>query len=109
LEKKRCGYCYGEFELIVNKAKNNPSSNNNFPVVYTDPVNELYNLNDMQTKTKLPKKLSKFALFVKENYNQVKRENPSSKHGEIMKLLGSKFATTKMLTPDEIFDNLLDS
>lgn len=109
LEKKRCGFCYGEFELIVNKINKNPSTDNNFPKVYTDPLNELYNLNEGQQKPKIPKKPSKFALFVKENYNQIKRENPRSKHGDIMKLLGSKFATTKILTPDEVFDKLLDS
>lgn len=58
---------------------------------------------------KVPKKPSKFALYVKENYHKVKRENPLSKHGEIMKLLGSQYATTKFLTPDEVFDKLLDS
>lgn len=108
LEKKRCGYCYGEFELITNKINKNPVPNN-FPVEYTDPLKELYKLNDVQEKPKLPKKPSKFALFVKDNYGRVKKENPLSKHGEIMKLLGSQFATTKILTPDEIFDKLLDS
>ncbi|KAL4097822.1 hypothetical protein QTP88_022530 [Uroleucon formosanum] len=109
LEKKRCGHCYGEFELIKNKINNNPIPNNNFPVVHEDPLKELYSLNDVQQKQKLPKKLSKFAIFVKENYSRVKKENPLSKHGEIMKLLGSQFATTKVLTPDEVFDKLFDS
>ncbi|XP_008186400.2 uncharacterized protein LOC100165520 [Acyrthosiphon pisum] len=109
LEKKRCGHCYGEFELIKNKINNNPIPNNNFPVVHEDPLKELYSLNDVQQKPKLPKKLSKFAIFVKENYSRVKRENPLSKHGEIMKLLGTQFATTKVLTPDEVFDKLFDS
>lgn len=109
LEKKRCGYCYGEFELIINKINKNPSSNNNCLKVYKDPLNELYNLDNEKTKPKLPKKPSKFALFVKENYNRTKQENPLSKHGEIMKLLGSKYATTKMLTPDEVFDKLFES
>lgn len=107
MEKKRCGYCYGEFQLIVNKINNNLVASNNFPVVYTDPLKELYSLND-EEKPKPSKKPSKFALFVKENYSSIKRENPLSKHGEIMKLLGEKFATTKTLTPDEIFDKLLD-
>lgn len=112
LERKRCGYCFGEFELIVNKINNNPIATNNLPDVYTDPLKQLYNLNnDVQhnIKPKLPKKPSKFALFVKENYSKVKQANPLSKHGEIMKILGSQYATTKILTPDEIFDRLLDS
>lgn len=108
MERKRCGYCHGEFELIVNKMNNKPV-NNKLPTVYADPLKELYNLDTDQQKTKLPRKPSKFALFVKENYNRVKRENTSIKHGEIMKILGSEYATTKILTPDEIFDKLLDS
>lgn len=86
---------------------NKPTAGNNLPIVYTDPLKELYNLNDIQEKPKIPKKQSKFALFVKENYRIVKQSNPLLKHGEIMKLLGSQFATTKILTPDEVFDELL--
>lgn len=37
-----------------------------------------------------------------ENYSRVKRENPLSKHGEIMKLLGSQFRAAKVLTPDSV-------
>lgn len=109
MERKRCGFCYGEFELIVNKINNNPIADNHLPIVYTDPLKEIYNLNDVQKKPNAPKKLSKYALFVKENYGRVKQKNPILKHSEIMKLLGSQYATTKILTPDEIFDNLLAS
>lgn len=110
LEKKRCGFCHGEFELIVNKINNNPpTTSNNLPIVYTDPLKELYNLKDIQKEPIAPKRPSKFALFVKDNYGRVKQKNPLLKHGEIMKLLGSQFATTKILTPDEVFDNLLTS
>jgi len=107
LERKRCGFCYGKFELIVNKINNNPTANNHLPIVYTDPLKEIYNLNDVQKNPRTLKKPSKFALFVKENYGREKQKNPTLKHGEIMKLLGSQFATTKILTPDEMFDNLL--
>lgn len=107
MEKKRCGFCYGEFELIVNKI-NNAKATNKFPVVYLDPLKELYNLDDIQKKPNLPKKPSKFALFVKENYRRVKQENINLKHGEIMKLLGSQFSVTKVLTSDEMFDKLLN-
>lgn len=95
--------------MIINQINKNPVASNNLPVDYTDPLKQLYNLNnDAQQKPKLPRKPSKFALFVKENYSKVKQANPSSKHGEIMKLLGSQYATTKKLTPDEIFDQLFD-
>lgn len=79
------------------------------PIAYVDPLTELYNLDNVQNKPCLPKKPSKFALFVKENYKRVKRENLNLKHGEIMKLLGSQFSVTKTLTPDDIFDKLLDN
>jgi hypothetical protein len=77
--------------------------------MYTDPLKQLYNLNDIQSTPKPVKKPSRFALYVKENYGRVKRENPLSKHGEVMKLLGSQYATAKILTTDEIFDKLLDN
>jgi len=94
LENKRCEHCYGEFKLIKNKIINDPIPNNNFPVAHEDPLKQLYNyhLNDVQQKPKLPKKLQKIPIFVKENYSRVKRENPLSKHGEIMKLLGSQYS-----------------
>lgn len=88
---------------------NNNAVGNKLPVVYTDPLKELYNLDTDYQKPKLPRKPSIFALFVKENYSRVKRENVLLKHGEIMKILGSEYATTKILTPDEIFNKLLDS
>lgn len=88
---------------------NKPIDTNTFPNVYTDPLKELYKLDDVQQKPKIPKKPSKFALFVKENYSRVKRENPNLKHGEIMKSLGSQYTVTKILSPDEIFDKLLNS
>ncbi|XP_050541014.1 uncharacterized protein LOC126905399 [Daktulosphaira vitifoliae] len=109
LEKKRCGYCYGEFELIVNKMNKNPTVNINLQGLQTDPLKELYKIDDKPQTNKLPRKPSKFAIFVKENYGKAKRENPLLKHGEIMKILGSQFSVAKTLTPDDIFDRLLDS
>lgn len=105
MERKRCGYCYGEFELIINKVNNNSNTTSNLPFLHIDPLKELYKLEE--PKSKPPRKPSRFALFVKENYSRVKQENPLLKHGEIMKTLGSEFATTKIVTSDEIFDRLL--
>ncbi|XP_050442475.1 arrestin domain-containing protein F-like isoform X2 [Adelges cooleyi] len=48
LEKKRCGYCYGEFELIVNKINKNPELNSNLPNIQTDPLKELYNIGKLR-------------------------------------------------------------
>ncbi len=79
LERKRCGYCYGEFELIINNAQCRGDTTNVSP------------------RNVKAKPLSKFALFVKDNYGKVKSENPCLKHGEIMKVLSKNFAETKKL------------
>lgn len=68
VERKRCGYCYGEFEVLINK---------------TTKTGEI------KTMVATPKKVSGFALFVKENYSDVKTEE--LKHGDVMKILGRKF------------------
>ncbi|KAG7198427.1 hypothetical protein KM043_005814 [Ampulex compressa] len=65
VEKKRCGHCYGKFELLINKTTKSGTV-------------------QMQTPNRGP---SAFALYVKENYNSVKKER-NIKHAEIMKLLG---------------------
>ncbi|XP_049791933.1 germ cell nuclear acidic protein-like [Schistocerca nitens] len=79
LERKRCGYCLGKFELFINK----PTSTR-----------------DTKTPAQLqtPRTPSAFAVFVKENYGSVKKERSDLKHGEVMKLLGQKFAAVKVST-----------
>lgn len=73
VERKRCGHCYGKFELLLNKTTKSGT---------------------VQVQT--PKReLSKFALFVKENYNSVKKER-NLKHGEVMKILGQQFSAIKI-------------
>ncbi|CAL7936961.1 unnamed protein product [Xylocopa violacea] len=65
IEKKRCGHCYGKFELLVNKTTKSGTV-------------------QMQT----PKRgLSAFALYVKENYNSVKKDR-NIRHAQVMKILG---------------------
>ncbi|XP_012214515.1 germ cell nuclear acidic protein isoform X2 [Linepithema humile] len=66
IEKKRCGYCYGKFELLINKTTKSGTV-------------------QVQTPQKKP---SGFALFVKQNYNSVKKEKNSRKHADVMKILG---------------------
>lgn len=75
LNKKRCGYCHGMFELLINK------------VTKAGKVQK-------KTSTKEP---SGFALYVKENYHVVKQSG-AGKHGEIMKILGQQFSAVK-ITP----------
>ena len=81
LEKKRCGYCHGKFELVSNRenlAKSDVSRTNVSP------------------RNVKARPLTKFALFVKENYGKIKSENPDLKHGEVMKELSKNFASTKI-------------
>lgn len=46
----------------------------------------------MQTPKREP---TAFALYVKENYNSVKKER-NAKHGEVMKILGQQFSAIKI-------------
>ncbi|XP_066156025.1 germ cell nuclear acidic-1 protein-like [Euwallacea fornicatus] len=74
LERKRCGICYGKFEVLLNKTMKN---------------------GETKTVAATPKKQATgFALFVKENY--ALHKDPSKKHGEIMKALGEKFSELKV-------------
>lgn len=45
------------------------------------------------SRTKDP---SAFALYVKENYQNVKQNRKSMKHGEVMKILGQQFSSIKI-------------
>lgn len=78
LNKKRCGYCHGIFQLLVNK------------VSKTGKIQK-----KVSSQVKEP---SGFALFVKENYSSVRQSKPNVKHGEIMKILGQQFSALK-ITP----------
>ncbi|XP_043253356.1 uncharacterized protein LOC122397923 [Colletes gigas] len=74
-EKKRCGLCYGKFELLINKTTKSGT---------------------VQVQT--PKKeLNGFARYVKDNYNIIKKER-NIKHGEVMKILGQQFSAIKIAT-----------
>lgn len=73
MEKKRCGYCYGQFEVFLTGK-------------------------DQEQKgiLKTPKAPNAFALFVKENYGLIKQENVVLKHADIMKKLSENFAAMKV-------------
>lgn len=74
LDRKRCGLCMGKFEVFLNK-KGQSGSTKIVPVAQR-------------------KQVTGFALFVKENY--AKYKEPSKKHGDIMTILGQKFAELKV-------------
>lgn len=74
IERKRCGYCHGKFEVLLNKVSKK---------------------GETKTVPATPKKeLNGFALYVKENYGTVK--TPILKHGEVMKILGQNFQKIKI-------------
>lgn len=74
IEKKRCGHCYGKFELLVNKTTKSGTV-------------------QVQTPKREP---SGFALYVKQNYGSVKKERNNVKHAEVMKILGQQFSAIKI-------------
>ncbi|XP_018398780.1 PREDICTED: acidic repeat-containing protein-like [Cyphomyrmex costatus] len=74
IEKKRCGYCYGKFELLINKMTKSGTV-------------------QVQTPKREP---TGFALYVKQNYNSVKKEKSNMKHADVMKLLGQQFSAIKI-------------
>ncbi|KMQ93974.1 acidic repeat-containing protein [Lasius niger] len=68
IENKRCGHCFGKFELLINKMTKS-------------------GVKQVQTPKREP---SGFALYVKQNYNSVKKEKNNMKHADVMKLLEAK-------------------
>ncbi len=74
--KKVCGHCNGEFELLVNSKPGGKGSVTRTPHT--------------------PRQPNKFALFVKENYDSVKKSAKGLKHKEIMGKLSEAFAQTKI-------------
>ncbi|RZB38782.1 acidic repeat-containing protein-like, partial [Asbolus verrucosus] len=74
VERKRCGYCLGTFEILINKTTKK---------------------GETKSVPATPKKAATgFALFVKENY--ATHKTPDLKHGDVMKILGKKFSSLKV-------------
>lgn len=69
VEKKRCGRCYGKFEVYLNKLTKN---------------------GDLQQLATPKREMNGFAKFVKNNYGAVK--TPDRNHKDVMNLLSKKFA-----------------
>ncbi|KAL5012190.1 hypothetical protein ScPMuIL_010741 [Solemya velum] len=74
--KKVCGHCRGHFILIDNKAGN-------------------FSAGGVEN-TQTPRTPNKFALFVKDNYGEVKRSARNVSHAECMKILSRQFAQNKI-------------
>lgn len=83
IENKRCGHCFGKFELLINKVTKS-------------------GVKQVQTPKREP---SGFALYVKQNYNSVKKEKNNMKHADVMKLLGQQFSAIKIAKKDDLSSN----
>ncbi|XP_060074998.1 uncharacterized protein LOC132554701 [Ylistrum balloti] len=75
MDTKVCGYCHGRFTLLSNSGKNGST-----------PV----------SGASTPRTPNKFALFVKDNYGDIKKREQSLKHKDIMKILSQEFAKNKI-------------
>jgi hypothetical protein len=73
---KRCGYCYGKFELLINSRRTSGTIAQH-AVSSRSPVG--------------------FARFVKENYGTLKQSRKDIKHADIMRLLGQQFSAMKIV------------
>lgn len=73
IERKRCGYCMGKFEVYINKTRGDQA---------------------VRTPIQQKKEATGFAKYVKENYANMKQ--PNLAHSDVMKLLGKKFAELKV-------------
>lgn len=67
VERKRCGLCYGKFEVFLNKSTKSG-----------------------RVQTPAKKEINGFAKFVKDNYANVK--TPELKHKSVMNVLSKQFA-----------------
>ena len=74
-KKKVCGFCNGEFELLVNKVDGKGS---------------------VSRTPHTPRTPNRFAMFVKDNYDSVKKSAQGLKHKDIMAQLSKDFAKTKL-------------
>ncbi|PNF36124.1 hypothetical protein B7P43_G10960 [Cryptotermes secundus] len=72
---KRCGHCFGMFELLVNTRRKSGT---------------------VAQQTLKKRSPVGFARFVKENYSSVKQSRTDLKHGDVMRLLGQQFSAVKI-------------
>lgn len=80
MERKRCGFCLGKFELLVTAKQGGGASS----------------VTSGSDSVRSARKPTGFALFVKENYSTVKKANSKITHSEVMKVLAQKFAQVKI-------------
>lgn len=80
VERKRCGFCLGKFELLVTRKQGGGASS----------------ITSGSDSVRSSRKPTGFALFVKEHYSTVKKTNSKITHSEVMKVLAQKFAQVKI-------------
>ncbi|KAG0715934.1 Acidic repeat-containing protein [Chionoecetes opilio] len=93
-QKKVCGLCFGRFELLVNSKTSQGQNRDGPSTPALDPP-------------KTPRTPGPFALFVKENYGSVKKSTPHLKHGDVMRVLSTKFESVKTGVDSVPFSRLI--
>mgnify|MGYP001810714604 CR=1 FL=1 len=97
IEKEVCGICHGKFMIL--KDGEPVFSGKDFERIAFDRVDnddeEAENEEDvvLSTPRKAPQQLNKFAMFVKENYNSVKKSQKLNSHKDVMQELSKQFKT----------------
>lgn len=96
-----CGLCHGRFELHLNDAnqKNSKKNQADEDERFDQIKDNIYTIESPKIPTSLvpvtPRQPNKFALYVKDNYNSVKKENNLNSHKDVMQELSKNF---KMLS-----------
>lgn len=98
MEKEVCGLCHGKFEIIKNDPKLSKDAQKKKKA---DEISNLFDhirngseptlSNNQNEVAQTPRRLNKFAEYVKENYNSVKRDNHLSSHKDVMQELSKNF------------------
>lgn len=94
-----CGICHGRFEIIKNTKKNTAELetlkkiklNNQFDLLREGDKAVLTPQKMNGDNFATPRQPNKFALFVKDNYGSVKKENNLSSHKDVMQELSKNF------------------
>ncbi len=96
-----CGLCYGRFEIVLN-SKTNAKQNEQ---AKQDEIEETFKRLTVESEDNssikksattpslfaTPRQPSKFALFVKDNYNSIKRESRLASHKDVMQELSKQY------------------
>ncbi|XP_039294590.1 uncharacterized protein LOC111060193 isoform X2 [Nilaparvata lugens] len=107
IEHKRCGYCYGKFELLVNVRETTDKDRKTGTRKRPGNDKESDTATTSTSTTRAVRAPTGFALFVKENYAKVRQENDKLAHKDVMKVLSERFAKFKVTKPVDVDDDVI--